>query len=169
MFLCLACPACGIVRLAEPIRRSGARRTEQIRESTAEHSDTSCDHRKKQGREVFLYQQEAFILTNIAVDWFCERLHAHEWRPRQKEWDCRTEDGEGGRSCSWSSLWTWYQRMDWEWGNPDALLGAPAPKITLCVRMLDLCLTLSPLMSFHCKFPAAWKNELLFDDAPRFF
>ncbi|XP_029690147.1 leucine-rich glioma-inactivated protein 1b isoform X1 [Takifugu rubripes] len=32
----------------KPIRRSGARRKEQIRESTSQHSDTSCDHRKKQ-------------------------------------------------------------------------------------------------------------------------
>lgn len=53
MFLCVACPACGIVRLAEPIRRRGARREEQRRESASEHSDTSLDHRKKQGREVF--------------------------------------------------------------------------------------------------------------------
>lgn len=34
VFLCLACPACVIVRLAEPIRRSGVRREEQRRESS---------------------------------------------------------------------------------------------------------------------------------------
>lgn len=61
MFLCLACPACVI--LAEPIRRSGARREEQSRESASEH-DTSLCRRNKQGRKVSVHHREAFILTN---------------------------------------------------------------------------------------------------------
>lgn len=103
------------------------------------------------------------------MDCFCEWLHANGWRLGQKEWDCWAEDGEGGRSCSWWSLSAWYQRMDGEAGNPDALLDAPAPKITPCVRMLDLCLTLSLRMSFHCKLPCTleewdllwWCSEVL--------
>lgn len=60
VFLCLACPACVI--LAQPIRRSGARRQEQSRES-ALGRDTSLCRRKKQGRKVFVHHQEDFILT----------------------------------------------------------------------------------------------------------
>lgn len=60
VFLCLACPACVI--LAEPIRRSGARREEQSRDSASEH-DTSLYRRNKQGRKVSVDHQEAFVLT----------------------------------------------------------------------------------------------------------
>lgn len=60
VFLCLGCPACVIP--AEPIRRSGARREEQRRESSSEH-DTSLDRRKKQGRKVFVPRQGAFIVS----------------------------------------------------------------------------------------------------------
>lgn len=76
MFSCLACPACVI--LAEPIRRSGARREEQSRESALGH-DTSLYRRTKQGRKVFVHHQEAFILTKHCSGLFlrvaaCERL-----------------------------------------------------------------------------------------------